>query len=76
MYLFIFDYESGNIDIVRNIPDNIEDLESFVIDVLGYHATSVEYMLTEGDNVFNIMDYNSDNESVVDKAFDYIENKF
>lgn len=76
MYLFIFDYESGNIDIVRNVPDNIEDLESFVIDVLGYHATSVEYMLTEEDNVFNIMDYNPEDESVVDKGFDYIGSKY
>lgn len=75
MYLFVFDYESGNIDVVRNVPENIEDLESFVSDTLCYHLSNVAYMLTKGDNVFNIVDYNSD-DSITDKGFDYIECKF
>lgn len=76
MYLFVLDFASGNIDVVRNIPDNIEDIEDFVVDVLGYHLDNIEYMLTDEDNVFNIVDYNDQDGSLVDKGFDYIENKF
>ncbi len=76
MYLFVLDFASGNIDVVRNIPDNIEDIEDFVVDVLGYHLDNIEYMLTNEDNVFNIVDYDDQDGSLVDKGFDYIENKF
>ena len=76
MYLFVFDYETGNIDIIRDVPENINDLESFVTDVLGYHLTSVEYMLTDEENLFNVMDYDKDDYSLIDVASDYICNKF
>ena len=76
MYLFVFNYDSGNIDVIRNVPEDIENIEDFVVDVLGYHPTDVEYMLTDGDNVFNILDYNEQTESLIDKGFDYIESKW
>lgn len=76
MYLFIFDYELGNIDIVRNVPSDIDDIESFVTDNLGYHITNIEYMLTEDDNIINVIDYNKDEDSLKYKDLFVINKKF
>lgn len=76
MYLFVFDYETGNIDIIRDVPENIDDIESFVTDTLGYHLTSVEYMLTKEENIVNIIDYDEKDYSLIDVYSDYIYNKF
>ena len=76
MYLFVFDYETGNIDIIRDVPENIDDIESFVTDVLGYHLTSVEYMLTKDENIINVTDYDEKDYSLIDVYSDYIYNKF
>lgn len=78
MYLFVFNYNSGNIDVVTNVPEDIKDnIEDFVINELGYSLNDFDCMLTESDNVFNILKYNKEDNSVVDTGlFDYIETKF
>lgn len=78
MYLFVFNYESGNIDVIKDVPENMEDnIENFVIDELGYNLNDFDCILTEGDNVFNILKYNKEDNSVIDTGlFDYIETKF
>ena len=76
MYLIVLNYDSGNIDIIRNVPEDIENLEDFVVDVLGYHLEEVEYMLTSEDNVFNIVDYDEEDNTLIDKGFDYVGSKW
>lgn len=76
MYLIVLNYDSGNIDIIRDVPEDIENLEDFVVDVLGYHLTDVEYMLTSEDNVFNIVDYDEEDNTLIDKGFDYVGSKW
>lgn len=76
MYLIVLNYDSGNIDIIRNVPEDIKNLEDFVVDVLGYHLTDVEYMLTSEDNVFNVVDYDEEDNTLIDKGFDYVGSKW
>lgn len=76
MYLFILDFETGNIDVIRNLPENIKDIEYFVEYTLGYKLSEVSYMLVDpDDSIFNILDFNND-DTLTDRGYCYISEKF
>ncbi len=77
MYLFILDFETGNIDVIRNLPENIEDIEYFVEYTLGYKLSEVSYMLVDpDDSIFNILDFNNNDDTLTDRGYCYISEKF
>lgn len=77
MYLFILDFETGNIDVIRELPEDIDDIEYFVESTLGYDLSEVSYMLVDpDDSVFNILDFNSNDDSLINKGHCYISEKF
>ena len=47
MTLVVLDYEYGNIHYIKNIPENIENLEDFVYNTLGYKDSEVSWILLE-----------------------------
>ena len=49
MTLVVLDYECGNIHYIKNIPENIENLEDFVYNTLGYKDSEVSWILLEDD---------------------------
>lgn len=77
MYLFILDFETGNIDVIRNVPEDIKDIEYFVESTLGYDLSEVSYMLVDpDDSIFNILDFNSSDNFLINKGYCYISEKF
>ena len=49
MILIVLDYEWGCIDAIKNIPGDIEDLDTFVYNTLGYKDSEVSWILLEDD---------------------------
>ena len=47
MVLIVLNYELGDVDIIRSIPDDIDDYSDFVYNVLGYKESEVSWMLVE-----------------------------
>jgi hypothetical protein len=41
MKLVVLDYEFGKIDVINNIPNDIENLEDFVYNTLNYKDSEV-----------------------------------
>ena len=51
MVLIVLNYELGDVDIVRSVPDDIDDYSDFVYNILGYKESEVSWMLVEDDLV-------------------------
>lgn len=71
MKLVVLNYEFGNIDVIKNIPENIENLEDFVYDKLRYKDSEVSWILLEDDSRTIYYTYDSgdvifDNENFID----------
>ncbi len=49
MQVVVLNYELGNVEIVRNVPENIENLEDFVYNTLCYKDSEVSWILLEDD---------------------------
>lgn len=47
MVLIVLNYELGDVDVIRSIPDDIDDYSDFVYNVLGYKESEVSWMLVE-----------------------------
>ncbi len=58
MQLIVLNYEEGCVDIIKNIPSNIEDIENFVCNTLGYKDTVVNYMVVTDDYRTSYYTYN------------------
>lgn len=77
MYLIVLDFETGNIDVIRELPEDIDDIEYFVEYILGYDLQEVSYMLVNpDDSIFNILDFNNNDDTLTDKGHCYISEKF
>lgn len=50
----ILNYGIGSVDLVT-IPDDIDDIEVYLHDVLGYREDEIEFMVKEGEKI-NIND--------------------
>lgn len=50
----ILNYSIGSVDLVT-IPDDIDDIEVYLHDVLGYREDEIEFMVKEGEEI-NIND--------------------
>lgn len=51
MVLIVLNYEFGDVDVIRSVPDDIDDYSDFVYNVLGYKESEVSWMLVEDDLV-------------------------
>ena len=60
MILAVLDYQLGCIDIIRNIPENIEEIENFVYNELDYKDSEISWILLEDDFQTNLYTYDSD----------------
>lgn len=49
MELIILNYELGDVELIRNVPENIENLDDFVYNILKYKESEVSWMLLEDD---------------------------
>lgn len=47
MECVILNYGVGSVDLVT-VPDNIDDVEVYLYDVLGYREDEIEFMIKEG----------------------------
>ena len=70
MKAVILNYGIGNIDVIKNIPDNIENLEDFVYNKLNYKDSEVSWILLEDDSRIDYYTYDSgkvvyDNENFI-----------
>ena len=61
MILAVLNYEYGNVEFVSNISEDIENLDDFVYDVLGYKESEIAWMLVDDD--FRILKYTFDPKS-------------
>jgi len=71
MKLVVLDYEFGKIDVINNIPNDIENLEDFVYNTLNYKDSEVSWILLEDDSRVDYYTYDSgrivyDNENFID----------
>lgn len=77
MYLIVLDFETGNVDVIRELPEDIDDIEYFVEYILGYDLQEISYMLVNpDDSTFNILDFNNNDNTLTDKGYCYISEKF
>lgn len=51
MVLIVLNYELGSVDIIRSVPDDIEDLSDFVYTTLGYKESEICWMAVEDEFV-------------------------
>jgi len=58
MQLVLLDYAWGTVKIIKNVPDNIKNLEVFVRNILHYKDSEVSYILLEDDDVPVFYTYN------------------
>ena len=70
MKLIVLNYGVGNVDIINNIPTNIENLEDFVYNKLNYKDSEVSWILLEDDSRIDYYTYDSgkvvyDNENFI-----------
>lgn len=68
--LVVLNYGVGNVDIINNIPADIENLEDFVYNKLNYKDSEVSWILLEDDSRTNYYTYDSgrivyDNENFI-----------
>lgn len=65
MQLIVLDFETGKVQIIKNIPNDITDYEDFVYNKLGYKNSEISWMMMkDGNNVYKI-DYN-----ILPKSYD------
>lgn len=65
MQLIVLDYETGKVQIIKNIPNDITDTEDFVYNKLGYKNSVISWMfMKDGNNIYKI-DYN-----ILPKSYD------
>lgn len=57
MKLIILNYELGCVDIIRNLPDNIENWEDFVYNTLDYKDSEISWILLKDDYSTNLYTY-------------------
>ena len=57
MKLIILNYELGCVDIIKNLPDNIENWEDFVYNTLDYKDSEISWILLEDDYSTNLYTY-------------------
>ena len=50
----ILNYDVGSVDLIT-VPDDIDDVEVYLYDVLGYREDEIEFMIKEGGEI-NIND--------------------
>lgn len=70
MKLVVLNYGVGNVDIINNIPTDIENLEDFVYNKLNYKDSEVSWILLEDDSRIDYYTYDSgrivyDNENFI-----------
>lgn len=46
----ILNYATGSVDLVT-VPDDIEDVEVYLWDVLNYNEDEIEFMVKEGESI-------------------------
>lgn len=68
MEAVILNYGTGNIDVIKNIPDNIENLEDFIYKY--YKDSEVSWILLEDNSRIDYYTYDSgrivyDNENFI-----------
>lgn len=51
MVLIILNYDIGSVDIIRNIPDDIEDTSDLVYNTLGYKESEISWMIVDGEDL-------------------------
>ena len=71
MKLVILDYATGSIDVIKNVPNNIENFDDFLYNILEYKQSQVSWILLKDDARVNYYTYDSgdviyDNENFID----------
>ena len=54
MKLIILNYNTGDVDIIRYLPDDIDNLSFFIETTLGYNEDEIAWMTGNDDTVINI----------------------
>mgnify|MGYP007101861455 CR=1 FL=1 len=73
MKLIILNYNTGDIDIIRNLPDNINDL-SFFIEDFGYNEDEISWMTCDDYSRVNYFTWEGDRKSeLISNGFEYLD---
>ncbi len=59
MKLIILNYNTGDVDVIRDLPDDIDNLSFFIETTLGYNEDEIAWMTGNDDNVINIATWNN-----------------
>lgn len=70
MTLIILNYNTGDIDVIRELPDNIDDLSFFIETRLGYNEDEIAWMICDG-TIINYATWSDD--GLINDGFGSIE---
>lgn len=59
MRLLILNYNTGDVDVIRELPDNIDNLSFFIKTTLGYNEDEIAWMVVDEDTVINYSTWNN-----------------
>ena len=74
MYVIISNLVMGEIDILRDVPEDCGDIEQYLKDILHYDTNHIQWFTAENDTPINYFDVK--NNEIILRGYDYIENKF
>ena len=58
MVLIVLNYGDGSVNIIKNIPNDILDMDTFVYDTLDYKESEIAWILVEDDFLVERFTYN------------------
>lgn len=64
MRLIILNYCTGGVDVIRDVPDDIDNLSYFIEVTLGYKESEIEWMTLNYDSCLEFYDYNKNSKTL------------
>ena len=71
MKLIILNYNTGDVDVIRYLPDDIDNLSFFIETTLGYNEDEIAWMTADNDTVLNIATW--DNGKLINEGWEDLD---
>ena len=74
MKLIVLNYNTGDVDIIRDLPDDIDDLSFFIETELAYNEDEICWMVLNDDSRLNYSTWKGDRiDCLTNNGYEYID---